>query len=76
MVERAAIDHNLDLTRSVMIGDSRVDLGLGWVVGCKTALVRTGYGEKVEAESADLVAASRAHVYDDLLLAVKAHLSS
>ena len=42
----------LDLNRSYMIGDKRVDLACGWNAGVRASLlVRTGYGAKTELES-------------------------
>ncbi len=44
MLKRAAQDLNIDLTRSLMIGDRDSDLQAGANAGCQTALVKTGYG--------------------------------
>lgn len=44
MLLRAAADLGLDLSRSWMIGDRTTDLEAGAAVGCRTVLVRTGYG--------------------------------
>jgi D-glycero-D-manno-heptose 1,7-bisphosphate phosphatase len=41
---RAADEWNLDLSRSFMVGDRSVDIQCGKSAGCKTILVRTGYG--------------------------------
>lgn len=56
MLLRAAEDLGLDLGRSWMVGDKELDLGAGHNAGCRAALVRTGYGEKVDGSLADLVA--------------------
>jgi D-glycero-D-manno-heptose 1,7-bisphosphate phosphatase len=56
MLLRAAQEHGLDLARSWMIGDKEIDLGAGRNAGCKVALVRTGYGAKVDGSLADVVA--------------------
>jgi D-glycero-D-manno-heptose 1,7-bisphosphate phosphatase len=48
MLLRAAADHGLDLSRSWLIGDSAGDMGAGRTAGCRTILVRTGYGTEVE----------------------------
>ncbi|MDY0296302.1 MAG: HAD family hydrolase [Acidobacteriota bacterium] len=69
MLFQAAADLELDLSRSLMIGDKYTDLAAGAAAGCHTALVRTGYGAKTELALAagelkpDLVA-------DDLLEAI------
>ena len=44
MLEQAKEDHQLDLTHSVLIGDKTSDIEAGRRVGCKTILVKTGYG--------------------------------
>lgn len=46
MLLKAAGDLNLDLSRSWMIGDKLDDLRAGAAAGCRTVLVRTGYGAK------------------------------
>lgn len=48
MLLRAAADLDLDLANSFVIGDKLSDLGAGEAVGCRTILVRSGYGRKVE----------------------------
>jgi len=58
MLLRAAAEHGLDLSRSWMVGDKDIDLEAGRRAGCKVALVRTGYGSKVDGSAADLVAES------------------
>jgi D-glycero-D-manno-heptose 1,7-bisphosphate phosphatase len=44
MLQSAARDLGLDLRRSWMIGDKVCDLAAGAAAGCRTVLVRTGYG--------------------------------
>jgi histidinol-phosphate phosphatase family protein len=69
MLLAAAKDLDLDLGRSVLVGDKVSDLEAARAVGCHTVLVRTGYGRAVEAE---LGAAQRLHLADtvsDSLLA-------
>jgi len=56
MLQRAAEELSLDLSRSWMIGDKAVDLEAGRRAGCRVALVRTGYGRDVDPALADLVA--------------------
>ncbi len=49
MLRRAAKELDLDLQRSFAVGDSNRDLDAGRRVGCRTVLVRTGYGRETEA---------------------------
>ncbi|MGH2592869.1 MAG: D-glycero-beta-D-manno-heptose 1,7-bisphosphate 7-phosphatase, partial [Anaerolineae bacterium] len=53
MMERAARELNIDLSRSFIVGDKITDLETGYVVGCKTVLVRTGYGLTSEEQFVD-----------------------
>jgi D-glycero-D-manno-heptose 1,7-bisphosphate phosphatase len=55
----AALD--LDLSRSVLVGDKRSDLEAARAVGARSVLVRTGHGA-VEAEA--LEAAGATHLFD------------
>jgi D-glycero-D-manno-heptose 1,7-bisphosphate phosphatase len=48
---RAASERNLDLCRSVMVGDKLLDLQAGAAAGCDTLLVRTGYGRNFESDA-------------------------
>ena len=51
MLERAAIEYDIELTRSFMIGDRLSDLGAGRAANCAgVMLVKTGYGETVLAK--------------------------
>ena len=50
MLARAARDLQLDLARSVAVGDSARDIEAGQRAGCRTVLVRTGYGAEAEAD--------------------------
>jgi D-glycero-D-manno-heptose 1,7-bisphosphate phosphatase len=47
MLRRAAMELGLDLTCSYLVGDKSSDLAAGGAAGCKTVLVRTGYGRQV-----------------------------
>lgn len=44
MLLRAAQEHHIDLSASWMIGDKRSDIEAGNNAGCRSILVRTGYG--------------------------------
>jgi len=61
MMIAAARDLALDLGRSVLVGDKESDLAAGRAAGCRTVLVRTGYGREVEAE---LLASNRLQLVD------------
>jgi D-glycero-D-manno-heptose 1,7-bisphosphate phosphatase len=47
MVEQACEQFDVDLSRSIVVGDKLSDVGLGARVGAKGVLVRTGYGDEV-----------------------------
>ncbi len=49
-LRRAAQELGLDLTQSFIVGDKRSDLEAGRAAGCRTVLVRTGYGREAEVE--------------------------
>ena len=44
MILRAAEEHGIDLSHSVMMGDSTQDIAAGIRAGVRTILVRTGHG--------------------------------
>lgn len=69
MFMEAARKFDVDLDNSIMIGDKFIDVKAGSRAGCRSILVRTGYGaeEELEFELSD-----RYEVYDNLLAAVKA----
>lgn len=46
MMERAAMDFNIDLKRSFVVGDRTVDIKSGENAGCRTILVQTGLAGK------------------------------
>lgn len=73
MLLRAARDLRIDLAHSWMIGDRLSDLQAGAAAGCRTVLVRTGYGGSVnilEREhgvfNLQLIAANLAEAVRDL----------
>jgi D-glycero-D-manno-heptose 1,7-bisphosphate phosphatase len=67
--ERAALELGLDLDRSYVVGDRETDLLAGARLGCRTVLVRTGYGGSVL--EAGLVDGIVDHVADDLQAAAE-----
>ncbi len=46
MIEAARRDFDIDMTRSWMIGDKKIDVETGFKAEIKTAMVRTGYGSQ------------------------------
>jgi len=55
MLEEAAQEFGIDLSRSWMIGDKVIDVECGRRAGCQTILVRTGYGANLENTGANFV---------------------
>jgi D-glycero-D-manno-heptose 1,7-bisphosphate phosphatase len=49
LITRAAAEENLDLARSFLVGDKLSDAVAGLAAGCRSILVRTGYGRGAEA---------------------------
>jgi D-glycero-D-manno-heptose 1,7-bisphosphate phosphatase len=47
MLVAAAWDHDLDLSRSFMVGDKATDVDLARNAGCRGILVQTGFGDRV-----------------------------
>jgi D-glycero-D-manno-heptose 1,7-bisphosphate phosphatase len=47
MLDDAAAQHGIDLARSYMIGDKSTDVEVGQRAGCRTVLLRSGFGERV-----------------------------
>jgi D-glycero-D-manno-heptose 1,7-bisphosphate phosphatase len=66
MLLEAAGRFDLDLESSVMIGDKLADIQAGSSAGCRSVLVRTGYGSEEESRLPEGI-----QVYDDLPSAVK-----
>ena len=66
MLAEAARRYDIDLENSTMVGDKLADIEAGLAAGCRTILVRTGYGADEEQ-----YVAPRTVVCDDLLSAVK-----
>lgn len=72
MILQAAAEHDLDLARSLMIGDAVTDLQAAKAAGIATfALVRTGRGHEQEAMLGDLNL-GEAGVFEDLKAALEA----
>ncbi len=59
MLFRAALEHEIDLSASWMIGDSEIDIQAGRSAGCRTVrIVRGGEGVRGGGGGADLLAPS------------------
>lgn len=65
LLRRAAVELNLDLPRSFVVGDRWHDLAAGQAVGARGVLVRTGIGSKDEA--APDAAVTPAAIVDNLI---------
>lgn len=48
MLKEASRRYDINLLSSTMIGDKRADIEAGQAAGCRTILVRTGYGAEEE----------------------------
>ncbi|HIJ95226.1 MAG TPA: D-glycero-beta-D-manno-heptose 1,7-bisphosphate 7-phosphatase [Desulfuromonadales bacterium] len=69
MLIEAARRYDLDLPSSIMIGDKYADIAAGQAVGCRTILVRTGYGveEERRGTAASAVSNSLPEAVDSLI---------
>jgi len=56
MIEEAARDLGIDISRSWMVGDKGIDIECGRNAGCRTILVRTGYGSLHAGSRPDRIA--------------------
>jgi D-glycero-D-manno-heptose 1,7-bisphosphate phosphatase len=55
MILKAALDYNIDIGKSFMVGDTINDIETGKNAGCKTVLVLTGYGEEEQKKIDSIV---------------------
>lgn len=60
MLDEAAAAFQLDLRQCWMVGDKDIDIQCGRAAGCRTILVRTGYGHRYPDSGADFVVADAA----------------
>ena len=72
MVLRAAAERGIDLRESWVVGDKPEDILLGRNAGCRSALVRTGYGTETERQlgegaAPDVVAEDLAAAAEEIL---------
>ncbi len=61
MIYAAAYMHEIDLSKSFMVGDTEADMGAGRAAGCKNVLIRWPYNQYVEADfkMTDLMSAAQ-----------------
>jgi D-glycero-D-manno-heptose 1,7-bisphosphate phosphatase len=71
MLLRAAREHDIDLARSCMIGDSLADLGAASGAGVTPIHVLTGYGRGLVEHHGDRFTVRPAYTAEDLLDAVR-----
>ena len=70
MVLEGASEHNVDLTRSIFIGDKEIDVHCGHNAGIKAIRVQTGFESNTADSSADWVAKDFAEATDIILTQV------
>ena len=70
MILAAARELGLDLTRSVMVGDRRLDVASGHAAGVRAVLVRTGLGAAEEEDLVEDPAAQPDAILNNLMEAV------
>jgi len=56
MIDEAVRDLGIDPSRSWMVGDKDIDIACGRAAGCRTILVRTGYGARHTDSNPDHIA--------------------
>jgi D-glycero-D-manno-heptose 1,7-bisphosphate phosphatase len=71
LLERAAREHQLDLRRSVIVGDRHADVELAHRVGGRSVLVETGYGRGELEWNAAKWTARPDHIAQDLAHSVE-----
>jgi len=67
MVEEAARDLNINAARSWFVGDKAIDIACGRAAGCRTILVRTGYGDQQGDCGADFTVGDAREAVDVVL---------
>ena len=67
MLEEAAREHGLDLSRSWMVGDKTSDIECGKNAGLRTVLVETGHGKDHLACGADAIVPDIGYAADFIL---------
>ncbi|MDQ2867005.1 MAG: HAD family hydrolase [Verrucomicrobiota bacterium] len=67
MVRQGGREHDVDLTRSIFIGDKEIDVHCGHNAGIKSIRVRTGFETNTDDSSADWVAENFADATEIIL---------
>jgi len=70
LLQRAALEHNLDLPSSFVVGDKYLDVETGFRAGARSVLVLTGYGADLYASESRTWPRQPGHVAKDLAEAV------
>jgi len=70
MAEKAALEHNIDLRNSYVVGDKLDDFNLGRNIGAHSFLVKTGQGNDYSAILQTQIHNSEKHICKNLLDAV------
>ncbi len=71
LIERAARDLGIDLSRSYIVGDSWIDIEAGARAGVPGVLVMTGYGRGLLEHQRHRLRSEPSHIAEDLLRAVR-----
>ena len=71
MIRRAAREHDIDLARSYVVGDTRADIEAGAAAGVPGILVLTGYGRGLVEHGRATMRVEPLAVREDLLDAVR-----
>lgn len=69
MIEEAVRDLGINLSKSWMVGDKDIDIACGRSAGCRTILVRTGYGSLHAGSRPDFIAGEICEAVDLILAA-------
>ena len=70
LLERAALEHNLDLPSCFLVGDKYIDVETGFRAGARSVLVLTGYGNEQYSNERKTWARQPDYIAEDLSRAV------
>ncbi len=71
MILKAAVEHDIDLAGSYVVGDSTIDMEAGAAAGVPGVLVLTGYGRGLVEHQAERFKVRPVHTTENLLAAVR-----